>query len=595
MAYRYDKVTGDIVWSGAEQGIAPSPEKGIADLKCLNITTFPGEVCLNYSRTRQSPLVETGGSLSALTSSTVSGTSDLIRGNWIHITSSSITNLTNGSNYYVKSNTAGTIVLSATYEGSTLSTLSVTGVASYNNFPMGQPIAYAIDNFSNSTSADGYYVLDATGQVWKNPPGNGTGGTLGTWTLIDASPVANITSTAGLFVYGGFIHAVTDKVYYKPISNLAAAWTAVSGAASNTINGYHYSLLGHDSVVYMCDGSYINTLTVVPGQTYDPSNSATFTYSAKALALPLNEAATRLAEIAVGSGTQILIGGLFNVIYPWDKLSPFYGPLIYMPENYTQNMLTVNNLVFVFAGSKGNVYLTNGSSLTTVLTVPDYIANNTGTNNDPYFIWGGAMYLRGRVWFSVKASNCGGIWSFVPTVNYYIQQDTGASLRLEAQNSYGTYSGYATLLFSPQVFTDQNANGPQYYSAWDDGSGGASPVHPYGIDFSATTPFTGGAIIETELIPTGTMLDKETFQQVEYKLAAPLVAGESIQIYYRTNLTTAFATMPSVVPDGASTTGALSGYFAANFEKTQWLQLQVILTGTTSSPSWMRLVEMRIR
>ena len=81
------------------------------------------------------------------------------------------------------------------------------------------------------------------------------------------------------------------------------------------------------------------------------------------------------------------------------------------------------------------------------------------------------MYLRGRVYFSIldqtssKAGNCGGVWSFIPTQNLYIGQDTGIALRLENQNSYGDYDGCARILIPNE---EQNAISPQYWSWWQD-------------------------------------------------------------------------------------------------------------------------------
>jgi hypothetical protein len=190
------------------------------------------------------------------------------------------------------------------------------------------------------------------------------------------------------------------------------------------------------------------------------------------------------------------------------------------------------------------------------------------------------MYLRGRVYFSIldqtaiKAGNCGGVWSFVPTQNLYIGQDTGLALRLENQSSYGTYNGVSTVLLQSQ---NQNAKSPQYWNGWY--SSISSPT--YGIDFTSTTPSTQ-CIIETDLIPTGTMLEKRTFQQIEYKLSTPLMVGEGVTMNYRKNGTDAWASCGTVQVES---TTELSGYFTATFEKTQWVQLQVILSPLTSTSS----------
>ncbi len=160
-------------------------------------------------------------------------------------------------------------------------------------------------------------------------------------------------------------------------------------------------------------------------------------------------------------------------------------------------------------------------------------------------------------------------------------------MRLENQNSYATYNGVATVLLQSQT---QTVKAPQYWAAWY-----SSITNPlYGIDFTNTTPSTTG-IIETDGIPTGTLLgeQKDTFANIEYKLAAPLLAGESVAINYRKNLPDAFATCGTVITES---TTELSGYVPANFENTRWVQLQLVLTpNAISTSSFVRLTEVRIR
>ncbi len=159
------------------------------------------------------------------------------------------------------------------------------------------------------------------------------------------------------------------------------------------------------------------------------------------------------------------------------------------------------------------------------------------------------------------------------------------ALRLENQNSYATYNGAATVILPNQV---QTGISPQYWSAWY--SSISAPL--YGIDYTGTIP-TAISSIETDGIPTGTALAKKTFKQIEYKLAAPLVAGDSLAFSYRQNLTDSFTSCGTVIVE--STTG-LSGYVPVNFEKGQWLQLKVTYTPLASaSSSFIRLRQVIVR
>lgn len=604
--YKYEKQTGDIVISGWERGIASSPHNGLGDVKCLNISTMPGEVSVNYARIQQSqkPIVNGTATTGGLGFITYAGIPSLSRGTWITFSSITGTGLTTNTPYYVLLNPSGNnFQLSTDYEGSQITGLGsfVSGI--FSTYNMGQPIAWAATDISDYPQSE-YFVLDATGLVWKTPPGeigaNQSG--LGTWSLIDYTPVTGADAKSGLFIYGSYVFVVTSALYYKPLSNLghATAWTNFKPTIAG--NGhYHNSIIGVDGNAYICDQG-IDELKTVSGVSFDPTNATTYTWSPQALLIPSNDEASCLAQVAISGGINLIVGGLMNVLYVWtpSSASAAFSP-IFIPENFTQQLLTVNNLIYIFAGSKGNVYVTSGSSATTAMTVPDYVADTLGTNQDPFYSWGGVAYIRGRIWFSLKAPNCGGIWSFVPTISYYPEQDTGLSLRLEHQNSYGTYSGMATILFPVQGPAGQQANGVQYWAGWDDGSSGVS-ANPYGIDFSSTTPFTNGAaIIESDLIPVGTMFGKKTLERIEYKLAAPLAPGESVQLYYRFNITDAYVSCGTVnqevtQADSISNGGTqpYAGYFVANFQNLQWIQIKAIFTSTASNPSYCRLTEIRL-
>lgn len=330
---------------------------------------------------------------------------------------------------------------------------------------------------------------------------------------------------------------------------------------------------------------YFNTFFPLSSNTDSISSTPLYYWQNQRLSLPVFEIAQCMAEV----GNIIIIGCKSNILYPWDQVQNLPSNIIPLPESNTVNITTVHQMGYVFTGNKGNVYLTDGNVASAVTTVPDYTAGIPGTATsyiEPVFNWGASMYLRGRVYFSIldqtatKAGNTGGIWSFVPTQNLYIGQDVGISLRLENQNSYGTYNGTATVLI-PKV--NQNAVSPQYFSGWE--SSITSPL--YGIDATGTT-FAAKVILETDAIPTGTMLDKRTFEQIEVKLATPLLTGDSITINYRKNLTDAWKSCGAVQLQN----DRLSGYVSTNFEKSQWLQLQIILNSTAS---FIRLAEIRIR
>ncbi len=374
----------------------------------------------------------------------------------------------------------------------------------------------------------------------------------------------------------------------------------------NTVYYIEYNVITYTFSVYsaITGGSALDIATGATGTQYyntfypigtDAGNNGTHPtvqFTPQRVDLPFTEEAQCLVEI----GNSILIGCAGNTVYPWNQVDATPSDLIALPEKDVQRMINVNNMVYMFAGNKGNIYITNGSIASTVLSVPDYCAGVPGTPLtyiEPYFTWGDAMYLRGRVYFSIldqtatKAGNCGGVWSFVPTQNLYQGQDIGQSLRLENQNSYGNYSGVATVLLPSE---NQVAVSPQYWSGWQNSySVGTST---FGIDFTATTPVTL-AVIETDLLVTGSMLSKRSFAQLEYKVSTPLTAGDSLALYWRVNSTDAwmYAGASEVEP-----TINLSGKVAVDFQKTQWIQIRIeLVTNGTTASSFNRLKQIRLR
>lgn len=369
-------------------------------------------------------------------------------------------------------------------------------------------------------------------------------------------------------------------IEYSTANGTFQVFAAITGGSALTIN----------------DGTgqqYFNTFWFIGTHSGAYGDTATMTFSPQRLNLPSFEVSQCMTEI----GNNIVIGCRGSVIYPWNQVDVTPAGIINLPEANVQSLLTVNQMAYVFAGFKGYVYITDGSVASLVIKIPDYCAGvpgNAVSYVEPNFHWGGTAYIRGRIYFSVldqtstKGGECGGIWSFIPTQNLYIGQDTGIALRQENISSYGTYNGYSTIIIP---FADQSeGKAPQLFSCWQDGI--SSPN--YGIDRTGIQPGAFPVIVETDLIPVGTVLNKFTPKQLEYKMGSPLLSGETVSVAWRKNYTDSYTNIPNVIqPDGAA---SLSGYYQTTFQGAQWVQLQVTmqpLSGTNSS--WTPLAQFRIR
>jgi len=477
--------------------------------------------------------------------------------------------------------------LGANIDGQSLSTvgwtrLTITPATGINNilnatFASKAPHYTFIGTADTLYYTDGHYVgsilsssnsqSSTTPNVWSS----------GTYTVNSSTGLITVTQ-----YYGGDIPQVGQTITFDATVTNPTGFTAttvfyVKSVASATTFKVAASV-GGSAVTPSDTGTGTQFFN-----SYHPDVTETVVWAPQALELPTEETATSITEL----GLIVLVGCQSENIFTWGQVNPSADGHVALPEKNCVSLIAVNNMAYAFAGNKGNIYVTNGVTSSPVTTVPDYTAASpTGTAIEPYFVWGGAMYIRGRVFFSVQAANCGGIWSFIPTQNIFIGQDTGIALRMDYQSSYGTYAGLSPLLI-PAV-NQASLYGPQFWNVWADGVGN------YGIDTGSTTPYTGGqSLIETDIVPTGQLLgtQKKTFSSIEYKLSTALATNESVAINYRQNITSAWVSCGTVNTDSSGLSGV---YQALAFQASQWLQLQAVLTSTSSNPSFVRLTEIRI-
>lgn len=234
--------------------------------------------------------------------------------------------------------------------------------------------------------------------------------------------------------------------------------------------------------------------------------------------------------------------------------------------------------------------MTNGTNANLFFDVADHLSNTV----NPTYVWKDAVFSRSQLYFgfSVKqnvgttVTEYGGLWT--------VDTASGGGW-LVNKLSYNTYAGYVSALHcfkgisksttsSTGIFGDDDGYG--LLIGWNDGSVG-------GCDITESAPYVNGeAYVISDMIPVGQYLTKRTFENVEYKLSAPLVSGETVALAYRDAITGAFTDIP--ITQGGSA-GEISGIGSVNFENVQWIQIRATLTSTASSPSYVRMREMRIR
>lgn len=603
-----------LVFTGVEDGIADSQYAGVSDIRNVNIVSIPGEASVNFATAKDTQANIANGAVTtaAANYATYTGAANLENNMAINFTSQSALGVTANitTTYWITNLNgagAGTFKLSSTYPLSpTLVTLTDGGSGNFTVYNFSKnaagttsvPVDFAYDN------VDAYYFeLDGVGQVWTNAVLTGTNSY---WTFAGVSGTSDlVASTMGLLYYqpsNGATGTPTSYRYLFVWRNQSidyleiSTWTWVWGwrpadgmvsktAYLKTATIYHKAILGTDGKVYYCDGNWIGSFYQSdPTVPFAPQTFPTYTPNNNSV-LPFYDTAQCLTNLS----NYILIGGQKNTVYQWDTftLIGFNYP-IFLPESNVINLVTVGGNVYIFTGNRGRIYITNGSQAQFYKKIPDHLSGTV----EPYYQWGGAMSNKNQLYFSALVTTnsgsgittMGGIWAIDLDSKYggqYAQTPAGP-IRFTNQLSYGTYAGYASAMI-PNFSSDPAGSG--FFAGWYDGVSG------YGIDGTTTSPYTGSqAYIDFDMVPIATILRPKEFKTVEYKLSVPMVSGESVSVWYRTQFGASYTLIFT-----SNTTGVYSDYSPVNFDNAQWIQLRAVLNSTASSPSYTRLTQLRLR
>lgn len=429
-----------------------------------------------------------------------------------------------------------------------------------------------------------YAIYDQAGKVWESTTYNGT------WARLSSgdSPVADTNEFGSIAYYLGYLFRFRSSAidYWN-----GTTWSMNWKSANYEGGTLHPSFVATDNGLYFGNGNYLGLITAADPAAPEAFDPTTALYTPHKLRLPVTDIVVSLAEIGLATPTgasTLLIGGAQNAIYPWDKTSSSFGLPIYVADSYIKKMVSVNQNAFIFPGrsllgndmSRGRIFITNGSQADLFFKIPDYVF----AEQDPYYQWGDVIFHRNSILWGmfVAKNNQSSILLFSEV--YRLDLETKAFTTVSSIPANATAQGNAKCLISISNPNSASPGGFAYLLAWDDNGSAA------GIGYSNTQAGIGTFNVVTDLMPVGTLFQKMTPSQVEYKLRSPLQSGESIQIFPIVDGVSSSALSFQPTP----TTGVLSGVAPANFQNAQWLQFQVLATGNSAS-SGVRLNEIRIR
>lgn len=452
---------------------------------------------------------------------------------------------------------------------------------------LGVPCSRSVAWFASygSAAANGspsfYDILDASGQVYQSTSMTGT------FTFLSSSnSTSGSSSRDSICHYLGYLFKFRNgSIDYWDGSTWHTAWQSITAGVP------HFSYVGTDNILYFCNGNYIGSIGLADPSTptsFDPTSAPTYTFSATKLQLPQTDWAISIGEVGGGNTPQstLLVGGLMNAIYPWDKTSTSFNYPIFMADNYAARIVSANQNAFIFAGKssgRGRIFITNGSQAEEYFKMPDYIFGV----QDPYYTWGDAIYWRNNLLFGAFIIPNTQASPLLISQLWALDLDTKAFRSISEIPASATAKGNATALMG---VPNSGTSGFSYIIGWDDN--GSAP----GIGYSGTTAGTGAsATITTDLIPVGTFLKRKTFKQIEVKFRSPLASGESLTVTPIIDASTQSAAnltfSPTLASGGNNTFSATA---PVTFEANQWLQFSMVLAGNSAS-SGARLHEIRLR
>lgn len=428
---------------------------------------------------------------------------------------------------------------------------------------IGLPVAFCYDTYGNN-----YQLVNDSGSgnavFYKNG--------------------ANISSLAGtgwdMIYYKGYIlirHGTAISAYETTVA-FPALFQAWKTGYSQTYYG-KMLVSKNDGNVYIADGTTIKRLSnFVAGATSVAPTATDDT----AISLITGYAAVTIAEL----GARLMVGtqteGSFTtrygsreaVIFPYRigvSATNFDNPVTITNANCIQQIIVSNNLMYITAGMKGNVYVSDGTSYRQVKTIPYAVKDESGLGLLLYpnaiTIAGNGNLLIGTTSFTngyFGDVTQHGVWEINLATGKY-----ETNLRYIMSNGNFTGNTQISIGF---VFQD---NTDRVYFGWGYGS-------DYGIDITNAYKYSGyTSTIESQVYVVGNKLTPKTFENVEILLGQPLTLGQGIRLSYRLSTSGDYTTIGTF--DYATYGGVISIRDKALITNAQLLQVKIEMTTQSST------------
>jgi len=568
-----------------DQGIADSPHKGFGLFRNADIESFPGAVKVNkkpgtyfHSITSRTFTADAASDL-CTASGSIEANSQGFSGAAVYFTTTGTlpAGLSTGTVYYLYYQSATTFKVCISYKNSVGTAAGTviditdagSGTHTMNQIAIGT-INWIVKNPQSST----HWMLDSNGRVWFTEGSRAY--------LLHNSAIENVTGALTNAIGNGlamnafssttknwlfvFRQGVVDVIdVFGSTAIEALGWTNAwqnlnSGVASGNS---HAAIKAQDNIVYFCDDRYVGSILEVAGSTFDPANGATYTYNNQALDLPIYEIAQCLEE----HGNNLFVGGnIFNKIYPWDRTSDSFNLPLPVPEYGIKRMKNVGGMVYILAGTQGNIYQTQGSYVKFVRKLPVYLTNNAGEVQSSIVTWGGITESNGSLIFGVGTTTSGnsGVWKFTQDGKLTIDNVPSSG----PANVIGLY-----------------AESDFYIMGYAGGADNFNSALSSNILYNNYE-----TVINSPLYQVATKLGKGAFSRMEVVLAKPASSG-NVRISYRVDLSSSFTTIDTFTADSATTIFTNESIGLTDIDN---IQIQVEMNDGASGSVDVELLEIRL-
>lgn len=429
---------------------------------------------------------------------------------------------------------------------------------------IGLPVAFCYDTYGNN-----YQLVNNTGSgnalLYKN-----------------GVSVSSLTGIGwDMIYYKGYIlvrHGSVISAYETTVAfpTLFQAWK------TGYTNAYYGKMLvsKNDGNVYIADGTSIKRLSAFVAGSAGVAPTAT---ADTAISLITGYAAVTIAEL----GARLMVGtqtvnSIFStryasreaVIFPYRigvSATNFDNPVAIANANSIQQIIVANNLMYITAGMKGNVYVSDGTSYRQVKTIPYAVKDESGLGLLLYpnaiTISGNGNLLIGTTSFTNGYTGDvtqHGVWEINLATGKY-----ETNLRYIMSNGNFTGNTQISIGF---VFQD---NSDTVYFGWGYGS-------DYGIDVTNAFKYSGyTSTIETQAYVVGNKLTPKTFENIEILFGQPLTVGQGVRLSYRLSTFGDYTTIGTF--DYATYGGVISIRNKALITNAQLLQIKIEMTTQAST------------